>query len=325
MKLKSKYTRFRAYKLGKSGALYSYYDGRNFTLIEAFLTDDCIDQINEELKICKVYSGISCLHITSWDADHCDADSLEQILEILKPKRIEYPGYPIDPRKQNQKDCWKLLKDYIKNNKENNRTVVTKKITPAYISTLSTYTKWVYRDVIYPNKKNYIEPNNNSNIRLFRSGCFSVLSVGDIDNAEIKDYLLGLSSILEEVDVLLIAHHGADNNVNVKDFFEKINPTTVICSSNYDNQYEHPRTVVRTRLNELSIPFKTTKSGDVIIESTGDDTSNYTVRYMQADNTDQRGRAINYKSKRARQVSFMKTVRTYIKFPTFEEFRKNNT
>ncbi|MEP0133362.1 MAG: hypothetical protein ABJJ25_15280 [Eudoraea sp.] len=303
MELKPKYTRFRAYQLGQPGSLFSYYDGTGFTLIEAFITKDCIPSLKEEFKKCNLGKKgyIDCLHITSWDRDHCERKSLEIILNQLKPKRVECPGYNPDSAKQNQVDCFNLIKDYYKKNSQTEPKVRVFPFLANLISALDSAKKWNYSNILYNNPKNNIQPNDNSSVKLFRTGCFSVLSLGDIDSKANKDYLLKLRSIKNEVDVLLLAHHGSNNEVNTKEFFEIINPTLCVCSSNYDNQFDHPIQSVRNTLLALNIPLKTSKNGDVIIETTGDDKSNFSVQDLQSSNTVQRGSKINYKSKRAKQ------------------------
>ena len=303
MKLKQKYTRFRAYQLKQPGSLFSYYDGSRFTLIEAFLAKDCISSLEEELKVCKVGKKgyIDCLHITSWDSDHCEKKSLEIILNQLKPRKIECPGYSPDSSKQNQLDCFNLIKSYYKKNKNSQPAVQVNPFWNKFISSLNIFTKWNYSNIVYNNPKTNAIVNDNSSLKLFRTGCFTILSLGDIDSKANKEFLLGLWTIENEVDVLLLAHHGADNEVNKKDFFEVVKPTLVVCSSNYDNQFSHPRLNVSNTLSGLGIPVKTTKNGDVIIESTGDDKSNFSVLDLITNNTNQKGAKINYKSKRAKQ------------------------
>src|SRR6516162_2083813 len=90
--LQKRFTRFRAYQLGNPGSSFSYFDGEKFTLIEARLTDLSRPRVKKEMEICDV-SRIACLHITSWDTDHCAENELEEILYTLFPKKIEYPGY----------------------------------------------------------------------------------------------------------------------------------------------------------------------------------------------------------------------------------------
>jgi competence protein ComEC len=88
-----------------------------------------------------------------------------------------------------------------------------------------------------------------------------------------------------ELDVLILAHHGSDCGVTTKKFLDMVKPGVAICSSNYDNQYDHPTQNVRDLLYELGIPIYTTKTGDVTIESIGDHTTNYRVKNLIADST----------------------------------------
>jgi len=83
--LLSKCTRFRAYQLGNAGSSFSYFDGNNFTLIEARLTDLSRTYLEWELRNCgrtQIYG----LHITSWDVDHCAKKELEIILKLSADK-----------------------------------------------------------------------------------------------------------------------------------------------------------------------------------------------------------------------------------------------
>ncbi|WP_282015379.1 hypothetical protein [Marinifilum flexuosum] len=300
MQLQQKETRFRAYKLGQKGSLFSYFDGVNFTLIEAVISKKSKEQLKEELQTCGIIQRgyIDCLHITSWDSDHCEKNALSEILSWLKPRRIEYPGYPIG-NIQNQIDCYFLISSYEKRMRTEFVSVETTPVTVDFVYKLPLYTQWIYQDVFFANPKTFPNPNDNSSIKLFRTGCFSVLSLGDVEHEKVKEYLKNEWLIANEVDVMILAHHGADNSINSKDFFEYVNPKIVVCSSDYDNQYEHPRLTVRTRLAGCNIPLKTTKNGDVIIVSTGNHKSNFSVQDLISDNEVQRGRMVNYKSKRA--------------------------
>ena len=60
------------------------------------IVDDKIkEDIVSEMKISGCQE-ISCLHITSWDQDHCNHEELKLILQYLKPKKIDHPGYTPD-------------------------------------------------------------------------------------------------------------------------------------------------------------------------------------------------------------------------------------
>lgn len=102
-------------------------------------------------------------------------------------------------------------------------------------------------------------------IKLFRSNGFNVSSFGDCESKEISDRL-GRSSILcTELDVMILAHHGAKNGFTNEEFLKRTAPILAVCNSNYDNQYEHPKQEIRDMLHKLDIPVFTTKTGDVLI------------------------------------------------------------
>lgn len=97
--LLAKMTRFRAYQLDNEGSSFSYFDGTTFTLIEARLTDLNRPRVDKELEICGL-KRVGCLHVTSWDVDHCKEAELEEILNRYQPARIEYPATCPPPRRR---------------------------------------------------------------------------------------------------------------------------------------------------------------------------------------------------------------------------------
>ena len=84
---------------------------------------------------------------------------------------------------------------------------------------------------------------------------------------------------------MILAHHGADNGCNTDDFVKKVDTKVAICSSNYDNMFDHPRQEIRDILYQNNIPLYTTKTGDVIIESIGDNKSKFRVYNLIGDST----------------------------------------
>ena len=90
-----------------------------------------------------------------------------------------------------------------------------------------------------------------------------------------------------EIDVLILAHHGGRlSHETPKKFFKIVKPRVAVCSSNFDNQFEHPRPVVRERLSKLGIPLFTTKTGDIVIESAPPHDSSFRVYNLKADSTE---------------------------------------
>lgn len=269
MILISKHTRFRSYQLKTKGTSFSYWNGAQFTLCEARFNEDNKHSICHEVMSCKK-TKIDVLHITSWDNDHCNPTELNELLTRLKPELIEQPGYM--PPTDDGKESAKIIARYC-NLLRKSLFVVN----PQNVSTLPFNRPWDYTDVHLNNPKKNPIPNDNSSIKLFRNGCFSVLSLGDIEDREIQKDITNNPIIRHETDVLLLSHHGSDNMFNSDSFIEAIKPKAAIALPNWSNRHGHPDVNVTTRLKNHGILYYSTKQGDVIIESAGDHTRVYKI------------------------------------------------
>lgn len=275
-------TRFRAYQLGVPGSSFSYFADGSFTLIEAVVTDLSRLRLLAEMQACGKRT-IDTLHITSWDQDHCSVKGLEWVLDTLQPKHIEYPGY--EPHTDCGRTCKEMVRRYPGRWSSRGRGVTVQRVDPAYISSLESAKALGYRDIFYHPKQMRSEPNDNSTIKFFRRGAFNVLSLGDVMDPAIGTLLRSCKTLCREVDVMILAHHGADNGFTTKRLLEELAPSVAICSSDYDNKFEHPRPEIRTLLHEQEIRLFTTKTGDVIVESTGGHTMDYRVTNLCTDST----------------------------------------
>lgn len=281
--LLAKFTRFRAYQLGSPGSSFSYFDGATFTLIEARLTDLNRPRVEKEMEICKVWR-IGCLHITSWDTDHCNEGELKEILDRYQPAKIEYPGYP--PMSETARRCLELIRTYKLRQNTVGVTTLIHCIDPPFINSLKSAETLGYRDIVYHPEYLSEKSNDNSTIKLFRTGSFNVASLGDAEDNMISAKLRNSSIFTSEVDVMILAHHGADNGFTTNRFVREVKPTIAICSSNYDNQYDHPRNEIREILEKYSVPLFTTKTGDVAVQSIFPHTRTYKVINLKADSTE---------------------------------------
>jgi competence protein ComEC len=63
--------------------------------------------------------------------------------------------------------------------------------------------------------------NNNSTVKFFRRGSFNLLSLGDVESADISARLRQDKYLSRETDVMILAHHGADNGFTNKSFLER--------------------------------------------------------------------------------------------------------
>jgi competence protein ComEC len=253
-------TKFTAFQLDSPGSLFSYYKQDTYCLIEARLPKGGMDALLADMAHHNK-SRIDVLHITSWDSDHCTFNDLVPILNQLRPNKIEVPDYY--PASNDGELCRKVIFEYdaIHQTFKHNVQVVSK----TYINQLATGQAGGVNNIVYHSMYGSNNKNDMSLIKLFRSAGFNVLSVGDCEAAEIADYLMKDSFIQSEVDVLILAHHGADNGFTTGKLLDAIRPKIAICSSNYDNQYEHPDPGVCSLLTARNIPLMTTKRGNVTI------------------------------------------------------------
>lgn len=249
-------TRFRAYQLNNPGSSYSYAVDDYFVLIEARYNDSNKTSIGEEMSLCGCTS-ITKLHITSWDEDHCNPNELMALLNDLLPSVIEMPGYPAETYEAIRSKA--LIEQYVRNRSYASST----EFSPIAIHSLRYAEARKYSDILYNPQMIDSNPNDNSTVKLFRRGRFSVLSLGDCEAMRIGQFIMNDSIARDETDVMIVAHHGSDNSIMSTDFVSRIDPKIAVCTSNYDNQYEHPTQRVRAMFGNRKL--YTTKRGDVII------------------------------------------------------------
>lgn len=284
-------TRFRAYQLGSAGSSFSYCSGDKFVLIEGRYCEGNEASIEQELRICGL-EQISTLHITSWDLDHCSPTQLEQILEKFKPGKVEYPGYAPHT------DCGKASLAIIKAYKATRARSTVISVTPEYIDSLDSASCYGYRNIMYwPKEIDFENANNNSTVKQFRSGCFNVLSLGDVESTQVSSYLRRTRTINSEVDVMIMAHHGADNGFTTSAFLKTVSPTLTIATSNYGNQFDHPKPEIRELLHKHDVRLFTTKTGDVIVSSIGNHTGRFEVVNLRAGSTEVSSRYVGHARK----------------------------
>jgi competence protein ComEC len=293
MSIESVKTRFRAYQLDSAGSSFSYASGNNFVLIEGRYCDGNEDSIKQELRICG-FESITTLHITSWDQDHCSPKQLEKIINEFKPIKIQHPGYP--PHTECGKESLKIIESY----KRNRAKATILAVTPAYIKSLGSASNYGYNDIMYwPKEIDSENANNNSTVKQFRCGSFNVLSLGDVESTQISSYLRRSRTINSEVDVMIMAHHGADNGFTTSSFLQAVKPTLAIATSNYGNQFDHPKPEIRKLLHKHEVRLFTTKTGDVIVNSLDSHTGKYEVINFKSGNTEVSGRYVGHARKRA--------------------------
>jgi competence protein ComEC len=259
-------TKFRAFQLDSEGSLFSFYKKNHYTLIEARLPKGGIAVLGQDLAHHEKQQ-IDTLHITSWDADHCNYDDLIAILNNFRPSIIEIPDYL--PDSDQGQLCRRVVFGYDRIHEQYVPNV--RPISLEYIRSLQSAEPLGTSNIIYRSAYDCENKNDMSLIKLFRSAGFNVLSLGDCESEEIASRLLTYTCIGNEVDILILPHHGANNGFTTGALLDYIMPRLAICSSNYDNQYDHPRPEICSLLSDRDIPLLTTKTGDAIVLQKADE------------------------------------------------------
>jgi competence protein ComEC len=158
--MKSVKTRFRAYQLGNAGSLFSFLAEGHFTLVEARLTSASRHTLLDEMEQCGVIAADT-LHITSWDADHCAASELNELLDLVRPSKIECPGYA--PTSENGKKSLDIISAYrTEAARSSNRGISVQQITPEYITGLIEAEELSFKHIFYnPRHIDHTCANNN--------------------------------------------------------------------------------------------------------------------------------------------------------------------
>jgi len=185
---------------------------------------------------------------------------------------IEYPGY--EPDSEDGKESKNIIEGY---QKLQVASPTVKKIDPTYIRGLKNTTAFEYANVVYHPRDTYEKNNDNSIIKFFRTGSFTVASLGDVESPQIQKMLMDDSIFCSEVDIMILAHHGSDKSITSDEFIKKVKPSVAIASADYDDKYGHPKPVVKDCVIANGGYFYTTKTGDVIIQSYGDHSKTYNV------------------------------------------------
>lgn len=262
---------------------------------------------------------VNTLHITSWDQDHCNVSGLEWILHNLAPSKIEYPGY--QPHTISGEECLRSILEYQKKRGYYGTRVSVQAIDPPYIRGLGSTNGPGYRDIVYHPRELSSKSNDNSTIKFFRGGSFTVLSLGDVEDNNIGAMLRHCKTLCREVDIMILAHHGANNGFTNKKLLETLKPQIAVCSSNYGNEYDHPRQEIRNILHEQEVRLYTTKTGDIIINSTGGHTRDFKVLNLMSNNSKLSSKD-EYKARKYHWLTMNKDTLRNLQSPGFKGLKR---
>ncbi len=121
--------------------------------------------------------------------------------------------------------------------------------------------------VLGPRKINPDSVNNNSIVLRLVVGQVKFLFTGDLQHLE-EERLLAVDAPID-VDILKIAHHGADTSSKAA-FLEKVSPEVAIYSVGSHNMYDFPHRVTLENLHSMgAVIYGTDINGTVVVTTDG--------------------------------------------------------
>ncbi|MBQ8301391.1 MAG: MBL fold metallo-hydrolase [Clostridia bacterium] len=112
------------------------------------------------------------------------------------------------------------------------------------------------------------DTNNTSIVMKITYGNTSFLFTGDAERAEEEDILASGANL--KSTVLKVGHHGSETSSSYP-FLREVMPQYAVISVGEDNSYGHPHDEVLSRLNDAGVEvYRTDESGDIIMQSDGD-------------------------------------------------------
>lgn len=135
-----------------------------------------------------------------------------------------------------------------------------------------TFGDTAFLDILWP-QDSYLgmapgATNEYSIVTKFTYGSVSVLLTGDIERS--TEQRLIASGVLEDIDILKVAHHGSKTSTTAA-LLEAIQPELALISVGERNRYNHPSDLVLSRLAERGIEtLRTDLMGRITIESDGE-------------------------------------------------------
>ncbi len=206
------------------------------------------------------FEGIS--KIKGWFVTHTDLDHISGLLEILQSYQPS-----IDGRNKNGVSIETIFLPYRKKKTESylllEKLAKRNGIEVYCMESGKKLTEGTMEIVCLAPSENGIsgEENSDSMVLMLRYKSFKALFTGDLEGTGEK--LLIRSGLLEQVDVLKVAHHGSEFSTT-KEFLQQTCPRLAIISCAKDNRYGHPHEELLFRLYETNTEIKMTKDSGAI-------------------------------------------------------------
>lgn len=186
---------------------------------------------------------------------HMDADHYNGIQQILEEKLLPIECLML-PDIDNPDEAYVQLETLAKNQGIDVKKVVMGDVFLAENAHVT---------ILHPKKGYRSDSKNDTSIvmkMVYKD--FSMLLTGDVEEAGEENMIC--EGVLEDVDVLQVAHHGSDSSTT-EEFLELVTPEYALISCGKDNSYGHPSKEVLRRLDKIGcLCYVTMENGCLSID-----------------------------------------------------------
>lgn len=194
--------------------------------------------------------GVDCLELVI--VSHLDADHYNGIMQILEENLIEIECLML-PQLDEPDEAYMELREVAK--AQGVQIEMVEKQDSFQVEETE------FR-ILHPYQGFKTDSKNDSSIVMsMEYGDFTMLFTGDVEENGEESMLE--EGILEEVDLLQVAHHGSDSST-IPEFLDVVSPKLAWISCGEDNRYGHPSKTVIKRLEKLECQYYITMENGCI-------------------------------------------------------------
>ena len=214
--MENSFLRLRVYNTDGHGVMMSLFDEASFKVLESRYSENSLNNLNDEMTLAGC-STIDSLTISNWDDFYCLGTELKPLLDQTQPTEIDIPAYL--PETDNGKVCKKIINVFC------NDSLFASKFEagPKTLINPTELEDKEYSDIILGPRQKYQDAKNNSVVKLYWTGRFTILNTS---LCMVADCAKDLEELLEgkPLDVLILSSTDGDNEFLDNSFLEHFAP-----------------------------------------------------------------------------------------------------
>ena len=253
--MENSFLRLRVYNTDGHGVMMSLFDEASFKVLESRYSENSLNNLNDEMTLAGC-STIDSLTISNWDDFYCLGTELKPLLDQTQPTEIDIPAYL--PETDNGKVCKKIINVFC------NDSLFASKFEagPKTLINPTELEDKEYSDIILGPRQKYQDAKNNSVVKLYWTGRFTILNTS---LCMVADCAKDLEELLEgkPLDVLILSSTDGDNEFLENSFLERFAPACILIAGKKNSLYlKKDGSAEKRGIHTLHL-----ESGDIVLYS----------------------------------------------------------